>query len=67
MAGAGYNVVIHEFAHKLDMLNGDANGAFATTCQTALTTLCLTPPLTVGPAGPQSGYKPVLGLSLMVA
>jgi len=24
--GAGYNVVIHEFAHKLDMLNGDANG-----------------------------------------
>lgn len=25
-AEAGYNVVIHEFAHKLDMLNGDANG-----------------------------------------
>ena len=25
-AGTGYNVVIHEFAHKLDMLNGDANG-----------------------------------------
>jgi Mlc titration factor MtfA (ptsG expression regulator) len=25
-AGGGYNVVIHEFAHKLDMLNGDANG-----------------------------------------
>jgi hypothetical protein len=25
-SGAGYNVVIHEFAHKLDMLNGDANG-----------------------------------------
>ncbi len=24
--GDGYNVVIHEFAHKLDMLNGDANG-----------------------------------------
>jgi Mlc titration factor MtfA (ptsG expression regulator) len=24
--GHGYNVVIHEFAHKLDMLNGDANG-----------------------------------------
>ncbi len=24
--GSGYNVVIHEFAHKLDMLNGDANG-----------------------------------------
>lgn len=23
---AGYNVVIHEFAHKLDMQNGDANG-----------------------------------------
>ncbi len=23
---AGYNVVIHEFAHKLDMLHGDANG-----------------------------------------
>jgi Mlc titration factor MtfA (ptsG expression regulator) len=22
----GYNVVLHEFAHKLDMLNGDANG-----------------------------------------
>ena len=26
LAGEGYNVVIHEFAHKLDMLNGDANG-----------------------------------------
>ncbi|HCZ15889.1 MAG TPA: zinc-dependent peptidase [Accumulibacter sp.] len=26
MAGAGYNVVIHEFAHKLDMLSGEANG-----------------------------------------
>jgi hypothetical protein len=25
-ASGGYNVVIHEFAHKLDMLNGDANG-----------------------------------------
>lgn len=25
-AEPGYNVVIHEFAHKLDMLNGDANG-----------------------------------------
>ena len=25
-AEAGFNVVIHEFAHKLDMLNGDANG-----------------------------------------
>lgn len=24
--GDGANVVIHEFAHKLDMLNGDANG-----------------------------------------
>ncbi len=24
--GEGVNVVIHEFAHKLDMLNGDANG-----------------------------------------
>lgn len=24
--GGGYNVVIHEFAHKIDMLNGDANG-----------------------------------------
>ena len=23
---SGYNVVVHEFAHKLDMLNGDANG-----------------------------------------
>lgn len=23
---SGYNVIIHEFAHKLDMLNGDANG-----------------------------------------
>jgi MtfA peptidase len=23
---AGYNVVIHEFAHKLDMLNGQSNG-----------------------------------------
>ena len=26
MAGEGYNVIIHEFAHKLDMLNGDADG-----------------------------------------
>lgn len=26
MAGRGYNVVIHEFAHKLDMLNGEADG-----------------------------------------
>ena len=26
MPGTGYNVVIHEFAHKIDMLNGDANG-----------------------------------------
>lgn len=26
MAGEGYNVVIHEFAHKLDMLNGDVDG-----------------------------------------
>ena len=25
-AGAGYNVVIHEFAHKLDMRNGEADG-----------------------------------------
>ena len=25
-AADGVNVVIHEFAHKLDMLNGDANG-----------------------------------------
>jgi len=25
-AGHGYNVVIHEFAHKLDMLNGEADG-----------------------------------------
>ena len=25
-SGMGYNVVIHEFAHKLDMLNGEANG-----------------------------------------
>jgi MtfA peptidase len=25
-AVAGFNVVIHEFAHKLDMRNGDANG-----------------------------------------
>ena len=24
--GNGYNVVIHEFAHKLDMLNGEPNG-----------------------------------------
>jgi MtfA peptidase len=24
--GDGYNVVLHEFAHKLDMLNGNANG-----------------------------------------
>src|SRR4051794_35336279 len=24
--GTGYNVVIHEFAHKLDMLNGEPNG-----------------------------------------
>ncbi len=26
MAGDGYNVVIHEFAHKLDMLGGPADG-----------------------------------------
>lgn len=26
MAGEGYNVVIHEFAHKLDMINGPADG-----------------------------------------
>ncbi len=26
MAGEGYNVVIHEFAHKLDMLGGTADG-----------------------------------------
>lgn len=26
MAGGGYNVIIHEFAHKLDMLNGEADG-----------------------------------------
>lgn len=26
LARDGYNVVIHEMAHKLDMLNGDANG-----------------------------------------
>jgi len=26
MAGDGYNVVIHEFAHKLDMLNGAVDG-----------------------------------------
>ncbi|SDI59090.1 zinc-dependent peptidase [Propionivibrio dicarboxylicus] len=26
MAGDGYNVVIHEFAHKLDMLNGEVDG-----------------------------------------
>jgi MtfA peptidase len=26
MAGTGYNVVIHEFAHQLDMLNGEADG-----------------------------------------
>lgn len=26
MAGDGYNVVIHEFAHKLDMLTGTADG-----------------------------------------
>jgi len=25
-AWEGYNLVIHELAHKLDMLNGDANG-----------------------------------------
>lgn len=25
-AGDGYNVVIHEFAHKLDLLNGEFNG-----------------------------------------
>jgi MtfA peptidase len=25
-AAPGYNVVIHEFAHKLDMLDGDADG-----------------------------------------
>ncbi|MBI2307747.1 MAG: zinc-dependent peptidase [Rhodocyclales bacterium] len=26
LAGEGYNVVIHEFAHKLDMQNGEADG-----------------------------------------
>ena len=26
LAGDGYNVVIHEFAHKLDMLNGEPDG-----------------------------------------
>ena len=26
LRGGSYNVVMHEFAHKLDMLNGDANG-----------------------------------------
>jgi Mlc titration factor MtfA (ptsG expression regulator) len=26
MAGDGYNVVIHEFVHKLDMLNGEVDG-----------------------------------------
>ena len=26
LAGDGYNVVIHEFAHKLDMLTGEADG-----------------------------------------
>jgi len=26
MAGDGYNVVIHEFAHKLDMRNGETDG-----------------------------------------
>lgn len=26
LAGTGYNVVIHEFAHQLDMLNGEADG-----------------------------------------
>ncbi len=26
MAGEGYNVVIHEFAHKLDMIDGEADG-----------------------------------------
>lgn len=26
LAGSGYNVVIHEFAHKLDMLNGAVDG-----------------------------------------
>lgn len=26
LAGAGYNVVIHEFAHKIDMMHGDADG-----------------------------------------
>ncbi len=25
-SGGGFNVVLHEFAHKLDMLNGDADG-----------------------------------------
>lgn len=26
LGGAGYSVVIHEFAHKIDMLHGDADG-----------------------------------------
>lgn len=49
--GEGYNVVIHEFAHKLDMRNGDANGrpplhsgmdaqAWAHDLQTAYDDLC---------------------------
>ena len=49
--GEGFNVVIHEFAHKLDMKNGDANGrpplhsgmdaqAWAHDFQTAYDDLC---------------------------
>jgi len=49
--GEGFNVVIHEFAHKLDMKNGDANGrpplhsgmdaqAWAHDLQTAYDDLC---------------------------
>ncbi|MDR2452360.1 MAG: zinc-dependent peptidase, partial [Candidatus Accumulibacter sp.] len=26
MSGDGYNVIIHEFVHKLDMMNGEADG-----------------------------------------
>ena len=38
LAGEGYNVVIHEFAHKLDMRNGEADGI---------------PPLPAGLSGPE--------------
>jgi Mlc titration factor MtfA (ptsG expression regulator) len=43
----GYNLVIHELAHKLDMLNGDANGMPPCTAACASRT---------GPSAMQAAY-----------